>query len=147
MKVKLHHLLITLALLAGVIQAAAQTFTNLHSLINASDGGNPYGGLVLVGGKLYGTANSGGKAGDGAVFAVNTDGTVYTNLHSFAISEGINPYDGLILSGNTLYGTANQGGSHSVGTVFAINTDGTSFTNLYNFTGGSDGANPFCGLV
>jgi uncharacterized repeat protein (TIGR03803 family) len=82
------------------------------------------------------------------VFAINTDGTGFTNLHSFASSsDGANPYGGLVLSGNTLYGTASQGGSHSDGTVFAINTDSTGFTNLYNFTGGSDGANPYCGLV
>src|SRR5450432_1264816 len=147
MKTKLYHLLIPLALLAGVSQTAAQTFTNLHSFISSSDGGNPYGALVLSDGKLYGTANSGGSAGNGAVFAVNTDGTGYTNLHSFAIGDGINPYGGLILSGNTLYGMANQGGSHSIGTVFAINTDGTGFTNLHSFASSSDGANPYGGLI
>jgi uncharacterized repeat protein (TIGR03803 family) len=147
MKTKLYHLLIPLALLAGLNQAASQTFTNLHSCISASDGGNPYGALVLSGTMLYGTANSGGKAGNGAVFAVNTDSTGFTNLHSFAFGDGINPYGGMVLSGNTLYGTANQGSSRGNGTVFAINTDGTGFTNLYNFTGGSDGANPFGALV
>jgi uncharacterized repeat protein (TIGR03803 family) len=128
-------------------QATAQTFTNLHSFASGSDGANPYAGLILSGSTLYGTANAGGSAGNGAVFAVNTDGTGFTNLHSFAVSDGINPYGGLVLSGNTLYGMANQGGSHSVGTVFAINTDGTGFTNLHNFASSSDGANPYAGLI
>ena len=51
----------------------------------------------------------GGSSGNGTVFAVNTDGTGFTNLHSFYCctnSDGAYPYAGLILSGNTLYGTA-----------------------------------------
>jgi uncharacterized repeat protein (TIGR03803 family) len=147
MKTKIHPLLIALALLACVNQAAAQTFTNLHSSVSGSDGGNPYGALVLSGATLYGTANSGGSHGNGTIFAIDTDGTAFTNLHSFATSEGINPYGGLILSGSTLYGMANQGGSHSVGAVFAINTDGTGFTNLHSFASSSDGANPYGALV
>jgi uncharacterized repeat protein (TIGR03803 family) len=153
MKIKPHHLFIVLAVLTVVNHAAAQTLTNLHSLVSGSDGGNPYGALVLSGSRLYGTANAGGSVGNGSIFAVNTDGTIYTNLHSFAVGDGINPYGGLVLSGNTLYGMANQGGSHSVGTVFAINTDGTIFsngtifTNLHSFTSSSDGATPYGGLV
>jgi uncharacterized repeat protein (TIGR03803 family) len=128
-------------------QATAQTYTNLHSFASSSDGANPYAGLTMSGNTLYGTANAGANAGNGAVFAVNTDCTGFTNLHSFAQSDGINPYGGLVLSGNTLYGTANQGGSHSVGSVFAINTDGTGFTNLHSFASSSDGANPYAGLI
>src|SRR2546428_10366169 len=61
-----------------------------------------------------------------SVFAVNTDGTGFANLHSFNPnlgSDGANPHAGLILSGNTLYGTAAGGGSAGNGTVFAVNTD------------------------
>ena len=47
-----------------------------------------------------------GSAANGTVFAVNTDGTGFTNLYSFTDgSDGANPNAGLILSGNTLYGT------------------------------------------
>ena len=69
--------------------------------------------MILSGNTLYGTATDGGSSGNGTVFAVNTDGTGFTNLHSFTAldlyytnSDGANPYAGLILSGNTLYGTA-----------------------------------------
>src|SRR5438093_686676 len=61
--------------------------------------------------------------------------------------EGANPNAGLILSNNTLYGTAADGGSSGHGTVFAVNTDGTGFRILHDFTGGSDGANPWSGLI
>jgi uncharacterized repeat protein (TIGR03803 family) len=145
-------------------------FTNLHSFGSPpspspnTDGSRPYGRLVLSGDTLYGTASSGGASGIGTVFAVNTDGTGFTNLHSFAVDGGLNPggsnpYGGLVLSGDMLYGTANLGGAANNGTVFAINTNGTGFTNPHSFTAtlgdagveddgtNSDGASPFGGLV
>jgi uncharacterized repeat protein (TIGR03803 family) len=138
--------------------------TNLHTFTATldpdytnGDGAYPGGVLLLSGTTLYGTASQGGSSGNGTVFAVNTDGTVFTNLHSFtgplysgpAIinTDGADPVAGLILSGSTLYGTASQGGSSGNGTVFAINTNGTSFTNLHSFNYASDGANPQGSLI
>jgi uncharacterized repeat protein (TIGR03803 family) len=128
-------------------------FTNLHSFTATypsqtnSDGVLPYAGLVLSGNTLYGTAIDGGTSGLGTVFAVNTDGTGFTNLHTFTgRSDGAFPYGGLNLSGNTLYGTTFRGGSEDNGTVFAVNTDGTGFTNLHSFVAG-DGASPYAGLI
>src|SRR5205809_462400 len=83
--------------------------------------------IVLSGPTLYGTAFYGGSSGNGTVFAVNTDGTGFTNLHSFTAtsgpgcclnSDGAWPIAGLILSSNTLYGTASSFGSSGYGTVF-----------------------------
>jgi uncharacterized repeat protein (TIGR03803 family) len=96
-------------------------FRVLHSFAAGSDGANPYVGLILSGNTLYGTAYSGGRRGDGTVFAVNTDGTGFTTLHSFTGgSDGSYPVGSLILSGNTLYGTASGGGSSGDGTVFSL---------------------------
>jgi uncharacterized repeat protein (TIGR03803 family) len=138
---------------------------NGGSDLTNSDGANPYAGLILSGNTLYGMATEGGGGANGTVFKVNTDGTDFTNLHSFTAgalnggfdltnSDGANPYAGLILSGNTLYGTATEGGGGANGTVFKVNTDGTGFANLYNFTAldqtyytNSDGANPSGGLI
>jgi uncharacterized repeat protein (TIGR03803 family) len=114
-----------------------------------SDGASPWGGLVLSGNTLYGTAVYGGSSGYGTVFAVNTDSTGFTTLYNFTDdNDGAYPYAGLILSGDTLYGTTVQSiaVSGGYGTVFAVNTDGTGFTCLYNFTGGSDGSAPFNGV-
>jgi uncharacterized repeat protein (TIGR03803 family) len=130
-------------------------FTTLHTFTGGSDGANPQAGLVLSGNTLYGTANAGGSSGQGTVFAINTNGTGFSVLHSFTAtdlstrtnSDGANPVAGLILSANTLYGTTQNGGSSGNGTVFKVNTDGTGFTTLYNFTGGSDGANPMAGVI
>src|SRR6266516_1205411 len=88
------------ALIAGVGlklagRATAQTFTTLYSFTASSgcfpctnsDGAGPRG-LILSGNTLYGTAGSGGPADNGTVFKVNTDGTGFTNLHSFTIQSG-----------------------------------------------------------
>jgi uncharacterized repeat protein (TIGR03803 family) len=141
-------------------------FTNLHTftaLINStnSDGADPLGGVILSGATLYGTTDGGGSSGNGAVFALNTNGLGFTNLHSFTAlsapfngtnSDGAQPRAGVILSGNTLYGTAYSGGTNGNGTVFAIDTNGTGFTTLHTFTAymnfsNTDGANPEGGLV
>ena len=149
-------------------------FTNLHGFTATfgsapfatnSDGAKSKAGLVLSGNRLYGTAQYGGR-GNGTVFALNTDGTAFTTVHSFAVGAeqsiyggytnngGIWPNGRLVLSGNSLYGTAIGGGIFARGTVFKINTDGTGFTTLHNFTTtsgssftNSDGANPVAGLV
>jgi uncharacterized repeat protein (TIGR03803 family) len=129
-------------------------FTNLCSFQGWSDGANPQAGLVLSGSTLYGTATGGGTYGNGTVYAINTDGTGFTNLYSLnaGTGDGLFPFAGLVLSGGTLYGTASAGGSGGNGTVFAINTDGTGYTNLYNFSGtvsgtNVDGANPQAALI
>jgi uncharacterized repeat protein (TIGR03803 family) len=130
-------------------------FTNLYNFTETAgstggygtnrDGANPVGGLILSGNTLYGTAVGGGSSAGGTVFAINTDGTGFTNLHIFTFNDGAYPWDRLILSGNTLYGTAAVGSSGR-GTVFAIKTDGTGFTNLHNFTF-NDGSRPRAGLI
>jgi uncharacterized repeat protein (TIGR03803 family) len=139
-------------------RVTAQTFTTLHSFI-LTDGAHPNAGVILSGNTLYGTALHGGSSGYGTVFAVNTDGAGFTNLHGFTLppcclftnSDGANPYARLILTNNTLYGTAQRGGSSGQGTVFKMDTAGTAFTTLYSFTAlnnytNSDGANPDAGL-
>jgi uncharacterized repeat protein (TIGR03803 family) len=149
---KTHHLLLpALTVAFGLLltgQVTAQTFTNLYSFTGGNDGGAPYAGLILSSNTLYGTTPAGGSSSNGTVFAVNTDGSGFTNLYSFTGgSDGGVPYAGLILSGNTLYGTTTTGGSSSNGTVFAVNTDGSGFTNLHGFTGGNDGGAPYAGLI
>jgi len=71
--------------------------------------------------------------GAGTGFKINTDGTGFTNLHSFNGNDGADPVAGLMLSGNTLYGTAAYGGIWGNGTVFKVNTDATGFTMLHSF--------------
>jgi hypothetical protein len=106
-------------------------FKNLHNferivsysnLSTNSDGATPYGGLVLAGDTLYGTARAGGLLGKGTVFALGTDGTGFVNLYNFAgdFTDGGNPNAGLVLAGCTFYGTTAIGGTWGNGTVFSL---------------------------
>jgi uncharacterized repeat protein (TIGR03803 family) len=156
-------------------QAVAAAFTTLHSFATTSgngtnsDGAFLFGGLILSGSTLYGTANTGGTGGEGTVFGINTDGTIFTNLHSCPVlastpagiatnSDGANPFAGLMLSGGALYGTATVGGTNGNGTVFAINTNGTGFRVIHHFMASglnnlsglftnNDGISPYGGLI
>jgi uncharacterized repeat protein (TIGR03803 family) len=128
-------------------------FTVLHSFLptdgnNANAGGaNPYAELILSGSTLYGTTESGGTSGNGIVFAIQTDGTGFVNLHNFEIPDGGRPVAGLVLSGNTLYGAARFRGVSNLGTLYKLNIDGSGFTVMHTFTGYSDGANPVGSLI
>jgi uncharacterized repeat protein (TIGR03803 family) len=51
--------------------------------VTNTEGATPRAELVLSGNTLYGTTEDGGFYTEGIVFAVNTDGTVFTNLHNF----------------------------------------------------------------
>ena len=95
---------------------------NNRDYITNSDGAKPFAGLVLSGNTLYGAASTGGSFADGTVFSVNTDGTGFTLLHTFAGgSDGTDPFrSGLVVSANTLYGTTFIGGSSGYGTVFRL---------------------------
>jgi uncharacterized repeat protein (TIGR03803 family) len=148
----------------------ASTFASLHSFTTKlgttstnKDGANPNASLILSGSLLFGTAQSGGTNGNGAIFAVSTNGIIFTNLHSFTFlatnssslltnKDGAGPNANLLLSGNTLYGSAFRGGTNGNGTLFAMNTNGTAFTNLHSFTAtvsstNNDGAHPHTSLV
>jgi uncharacterized repeat protein (TIGR03803 family) len=129
---------------------------DIYELTN-SDGVFPYAGLILSGGTLYGTAFRGGSANSGTVFAVSTNGTMFTNLYNFTGgSDGFGPRGDLVLFSNALFGTTTGnggGGSGSSGTVFGLNTNGSDFTVIHDFTPvyygetNSDGANPQAGLI
>src|SRR5689334_7158505 len=90
----------------------SSSFRTLHSFAGyPNDGANPYAGLVASENILYGTTYAGGTSFDGTVFALNTDGTAFTNLYTFTGSDGANPRGTLLLSGDMLYGTTSAGGS------------------------------------
>ena len=133
---------------------ANSNFTTLHTFTGAADGAFPVGDLLLSGNTLYGTANSGGSNGYGAVFSLSTSGSNFTALHGFNGGiDGAYPQQGaLLLSGSTLYGTTAFGGSNAVapngwGTIFSLGANGSNFRSLYSFTGGDDGAYPCPGLI
>ena len=121
-------------------------FTNLHNfsatVISTPsdfgtniDGASPPVSLVLAGHTLYGMTTTGGTAGRGTIYAINTDGTGFRTLHYFTGgADGARPQTGkLVLAGNTLYGTTLDAGDNNTGTIFKINTDGSGFAVIYTF--------------
>jgi uncharacterized repeat protein (TIGR03803 family) len=124
----------------------------------ASDGENPYAGLLLdSGGNLYGTTLGGGGGGFGTVFKLAPNGSggyAESILYSFngGTGDGSTPYAGLIMDGaGNLYGTTELAGSNTGGTVFRLapNGSGGYFESiLYSFNGSTgDGAGPYSGVI
>ena len=98
-------------------------------------------------GNFYCTTELGGAFGLGTIFKVSPSGT-FTLLYSFTGgNDGAEPIPGLTLGvdGN-FYGNTITGGSGGYGTIFQLTPSGTLNT-LYSFTGGTDGANPWGGLM
>jgi uncharacterized repeat protein (TIGR03803 family) len=123
------------------------------TLASCSDGRGPNATLIDRAGNLYGTTSGGGAQNGGTVFRIATDGTesvVYSFGSLTNCADGCDPLGNLIADTNgNLYGTTYQGGGtcpDGCGTVFKVAPDGTE-TVLHAFTGGSDGANPYAGLL
>ena len=136
-------------LLAGrPSETNAGTLTNLHSFIG-SDGYCPVGALVQGSdGNFYGTTAGGGANSLGNVFSISPSGTL-TNLYSFSgpPNDGSHPHSSLVPGNDgNFYGTAYSGGASNAGNVLRIRPSG-SLTKLWSFTGGSDGAKPWAGLL
>jgi uncharacterized repeat protein (TIGR03803 family) len=124
------------------------TYSLLYSFRGGSDGCDPAAGLVRdSAGNLYGTTSSAGQFRLGTVYKVTPSGKE-TVLHSFAGSDGEDPdIPSLTLdAAGNLYGTTPYGGEFGYGVVFKVMATGTE-TVLYNFSGGTDGSNPYGGVV
>jgi uncharacterized repeat protein (TIGR03803 family) len=140
------------------ISPSGGTPTTLWSFRSSSgDGAYPYGTLVQVKGKFYGTTSGGGASGCGTVFEFTPpaksgeDGTV-TIMHSFKVTDGNSPIGGLVMgTDGYLYGTTMQGGPKNEGTMFKISpTSPYPLTSLYSFCSKAscaDGSFPYAGLV
>jgi uncharacterized repeat protein (TIGR03803 family) len=107
------------------IKTDGSSFELLHKFGETHhDGKNPYGSLLLVGDKLYGTTANGGDNDLGTVFVINTDGSGYYRLYSFSgktnNGDGSKPIDNVILVNGWLYGMATEGGTYGQGTIFKV---------------------------
>ncbi|MGP8216150.1 MAG: choice-of-anchor tandem repeat GloVer-containing protein [Bacteroidia bacterium] len=121
-----------------------------------TNGGSPDGDLLLLGGKLYGITEKGGKNSMGLVFSIDTNGTGYKDLLDFDGKNGAYANGSLCNSGEVLYGMTYQGGeieggknkrgrngagNVANGCIFSINTDGSGYKDVYNFTNGGISGN------
>ena len=131
------------------------TETVLYSFQGFTDGVEPtFGDLAFDGaGNIYGTTPRGGQGSNGTVYKLSPSngGWTETVLYRFQGSpDGATPYAGVVFdhAGN-LWGTTAFGGSYSNGTVYQLVPSGSGWTKsvVHNFLGGSDGANPYDGLI
>lgn len=94
---------------------------------SGTTGQQPMSGVLLdANGNLYGTTNSGGTSGYGAVWEYSSAG-VLTDLVTFSGPNGQNPQATLVFdSTGNLWGTTSEGGSYGYGTAFELtpNTGG-----------------------
>jgi uncharacterized repeat protein (TIGR03803 family) len=139
-------------------KGGAWTESILYNFTGRSDGGKPYGSLLLYAKSLYGTTLDGGTASQGEVFKLTPPavaGGPWTQgvLYSFTGGkDGGKPYANVILGkAGVLYGTTGLGGSSGYGTVFELipGKNGAPWTEsaLYSFSGGPDGAYARYGVV
>ena len=130
--------------------AKSGKLTVLYSFKGASDGENPYDGVVLdPAGNLYGTTFGAFGIDYGTVFKLNSAHKEKV-LHNFTGgTDGGYPYYGGLVrdkAGN-LYGTTSFGGANQYfGTVFKVNKAGKQKV-LYSFTGGADGGQPNASVI
>lgn len=137
------------------------SLASLSNFVN-TDGEYPTAGLVAdAAGNLYGTTASGGSAGLGAVFELSpasgggwNEKIIYNftkgNLHYYYIPSGTFPSGLIIDASGNLYGETQNGGAHNAGMVYELSPSaggGWTEKTLYNFTPGSNGNDPFGGLV
>ena len=118
--------------------------TIVYNFSGGNDGASPDGGLINLGGVLYGLTAAGGgpstvcSTGCGTVFSVTPAGAEAV-VYSFACcSDGYGPGYGLANVNGTLYGTTGEGGYFFGGTVFSVTTAGIESV-LYSFLVQGDG--------
>jgi uncharacterized repeat protein (TIGR03803 family) len=133
---------------------ASDNYTIVHRFVPHAPPGNtanPTAGLINdSAGNIYGTTTEGGSMHRGSVYKISAGGKIST-LHSFTGPDGNHPYAGLLRdSAGNLYGTTEFGGSAcgsiGCGTVFKVDTHNHESV-LHAFTGGSDGVDPYGGVV
>ena len=138
---------------------AQWTETVLHRF-SGTDGGNSFTGLIRdAAGNFYGATLDGGSKGLGVVFKLSLTSTGWKEavLHNFTGgTDGAVPFIqcatlAMDTFGN-LYGSTYKGGAANAGTVFKLSppttTTGTWTEKLlYTFQGGSDGSEPFTGVI
>jgi uncharacterized repeat protein (TIGR03803 family) len=126
---------------------------NSPLFFSGSNGSNPSAGLIQdSNGILYGTTEYGDAYGGGNVFYLYHSGSTWFHGTLWAFGgysgDGINPLSDLVTdSSGNIYSTTYEGGAYGKGSVFELSHSGGTETVLYSFMGGSDGSNPYAGLL
>ena len=131
----------------------------LYAFQGSHDGANPTAGVVLdPEGNLYGATFYSGPGNGGTIFELTPSGGnwIFNALYSPVLQGFGGVYSTLARSsGGILYGALLTGGitqdcsGYGCGEIFQLSpfNGGWVYTSLYQFTGGSDGAAPYGGVI
>jgi uncharacterized repeat protein (TIGR03803 family) len=130
------------------------TYSKLYEFSSDADGYGPVGLIFDASGNLYGETQYGGTyLLGGTVYKLTNNGNgVWTKtvLYNFLNdNNGGSPQGGLVMdAAGNLYGATYVSGA-KYGVVFELSNSGGVWTEkvLYEFSGGSDGAYPFGGVI
>jgi uncharacterized repeat protein (TIGR03803 family) len=124
---------------------------------NCADGSNPRSTPIFdKRGAFYGTTLYGGSKNGGVVFKLTPSSSGYTEsvLHAFSGTDGLYPEAGVVADASgALYGTTASGGmtgcDTGCGVVYKLTPSSSGYTEsvLHEFGSGSDGTDPYAGLV
>ncbi len=139
------------------------TFEPIYTFHGGKDGQGPYGNVEFgPGGQLYGSTVEGGNekpcpSGCGTVFRLKrppTCGTKKCPWTETVLYRFLGDTDGFYPTGDisfdqtgNLYGTTFQGGIYGPGVVYQLKKGKWTESIPWNFTGNSDGANPYSGVI
>jgi uncharacterized repeat protein (TIGR03803 family) len=116
---------------------AGEPMEALHSFtLYGGDGGQPIGPPISSAGQLvFGICSTGGKYGNGTVFAMSEGGDDYHLLHDFSKQEIYGSPANLIEAGDSLYGFTREI-DLGRGMLFSISKNGQAFSVLASFEDG-----------
>jgi uncharacterized repeat protein (TIGR03803 family) len=144
------------ALLVFGVQLVAQSSPPTVTVLSIAPG-FPYSGVAVGGdGALYGTTVTGRPYDNGTVYSASPGGAMSVLYRFAGGDDGAAPYAGVAITNRhgrppVLYGTTLSGGSSNNGTVYSLTPSASGGqwrkTVLHSFSGGSDGAGPYAGVV
>ncbi|MCB0423709.1 MAG: T9SS type A sorting domain-containing protein [Mangrovimonas sp.] len=124
--------------ITGAYETKFKFGINDFGAYDSSNGIIPFGSLVEVNTKLYGTTNGGGDYNDGVIFEYDYTTETFTKLYDFNddIQEGRIPQSKLMQASNgKLYGMTFRGGANNFGVVFEFDLETNTYTKKIDFDG------------
>jgi uncharacterized repeat protein (TIGR03803 family) len=115
------------------------TYLKKFDFNGSSNGGNPFGAMSEVSGKLYGMTQYSGTSSSGVIFEYD----YITNSYSKKINLGGSPYGSFVKAANgSLYGLTYESGTYTAGFLFEYNPATSNFNKKKDFDGFTDGGHP-----
>lgn len=124
----------------------AATITPLISF-SLANGSSPRGRMLMASnGKLYGLTNKGGSFGQGTLFSIDPNTSVFTRIMDLGGTNGTFPQGTLCEVSGKLYGMCTDGGANAAGTIFEYDLSSNVFTKKLDLQT-ANGSRPMAGFT